>query len=359
MVTSATLDRKPAVRRAGSDGELDFEGLIFIGCGHTASQLLWAGCEFDLFSLLDRDGPRTREELAAELKIDAQPARILLDGLAAMKVLCKDGERYANSVAAARHLVRGKPECMIATFGWQHHIVYPGLLDFIESLKANRNVGLRRFPGAGETLYQRLANDPATERIFQDAMSGLSAQANRVLAQVADLKDTRHLVDLGGGDGSNLLALTGRFAHLRGTVFDGATVLEAARGKIAAAGRAERIGTRTGDFLVDPLPADADAFLLAHICTIWSPERNTALFRKCCAALPAGGKLLVFNMVTDDGGAGPLMCALGSPYFQAVASGEGMLYSAGEIEGWLLEAGFSRTMRQKLPMEHVLIEAVK
>lgn len=39
--------------------------------------------------------------------------------------------------------------------------------------------------------------------------------------------------------------------------------------------------------------------------------------------------------------------------------GEGMLYSAMEIETWLREAGFTSTSRQHLPMEHVLIEAVR
>lgn len=291
--------------------------------------------------------------------IEIQPMRILLNGLVALRVLMKEGEKYRNSGAASRYLVRGRQECMIQTLAWQHHIVYPGLQDFTESLKANRNIGLRRFQGEGNTLYERLVQDTGTERVFQDAMSGLSAQANRKLAQIVDLSKSKHVVDLGGGDGSNLMQLAKRFPQLRGTVFDGATVLEAARAKIQAEGLGHRITTLTGDFLTDQLPDNADAFLLAHIVTIWSAERNLALFRKCCSALPVGGKLLVFNMVSHDDEIGPLLCALGSPYFLGVASGEGMLYSAGEIERWLREAGFARTERQYLPMEHVFIEAVK
>src|SRR5579872_4709344 len=69
--------------------ELDEEGLACIGCGHTAFQLLWAGAELDLYTLLSRRAELTREEIAAELKLDLQPTRILLHGLTALRVLEK------------------------------------------------------------------------------------------------------------------------------------------------------------------------------------------------------------------------------------------------------------------------------
>lgn len=339
--------------------ELDFDGLALVACGHSAFQLLWAGTELDVFSLLSQRGPLTREAIAEALDLAFQPTRVLLQGLTALRLLRKTGECYRNSRIADRLLVRGKPGCVIPMLGWQHHIVYKGLVDFTESLKQDHNVGLRHFPGQGTTLYERLASNPETEQIFQAAMSGLSSQANAALAATVDLRGSRCLLDVGGGDGSNAINLARRFPHLRAIVFDSSTVCRLATDHIAAVGLTDRIGTVAGNCFVDAYPAGIDAILLGHLLTIWSPARNVALLEKCCASLPVGGKVLVFNMVSRDDETGPLVCALGSPYFQAIATGEGMLYCRQDYEGWLRQAGFSSVTYQPLPMEHGLFIGTK
>jgi L-tyrosine C(3)-methyltransferase len=339
--------------------ELDYDGFIGIFCGHSAFQLLAAAAELKLFALLAERGTATGEEIAHELHLAAQPARILLNGLTATRLLEKTSDGYRNSAMSDRHLVPGRAQCYLPMLGWQRDIVYPGLRDFTRSLRENRNVGLRNFPGHGATLYERLAENPALERIFHEAMSGLSSQANAELAAAIDLSSVRHLVDLGGGDGTNAINLAQRFPHLHATVFDGSTVLDNAQSKIAAAGLEARISTMPGDFFLDELPAQADAMLLAHIVTIWSGERNTDLLKKCRARLPSGGKVFIFNMVSYDDESGPLVNALGSPYFHAIATGEGMLYCGKDIEAWLREAGFSHVSRMALPMEHALFTGVK
>jgi hypothetical protein len=157
-----------------ASAELSGEGLAAIATGHTAFQMLWAATEFDLFSLLSRRGALSLEEIAAEVGLARQPAEILLQGLSALKLLKKNDERDANSAVAESRLVRGRPGCIIPVLGWQHHIVFKGLFDFTASLRQNRNVGLRHFPGSGNTLYERIASNPQLEHIFQESMSCLS-----------------------------------------------------------------------------------------------------------------------------------------------------------------------------------------
>jgi hypothetical protein len=313
----------------------------------------------DLFGLLSRRGPLRRADIAAELGLRDQPARILLLGLVALRLLNKKGERYGNAPIAEARLVRDAADSWVPLLGWQHDIVYPGLEDLTESLRRNRNVGLRRFPGQGATLYDRLASDPEKESVFAEAMSCLSGKANGHLAACTQFGDVRHLVDCGGGDGSNAMRLARVHKELRVTVFDVPSVAEKARRNIERAGMAGRVRAAAGDFLIDPLPDGPDAILVAHILTIWSPERNLRLLRKCHAHLPPGGRLFIFNMITRDDDTGPLINALGSPYFQAIASGEGMLYSGKDYQDWLREAGFERVSREDLPLEHALFVARK
>ena len=65
-------------------------------------------------------------------------------------------------------------------------------------------------------------------------------------------------------------------------------------------------------------------------------------------------------MMADDDESGPISTALGSPYFLAIATGEGMLYSWKDYESWLAGSGFAQVVRvDDLPLEHGLLLATK
>ncbi len=339
--------------------ELDINGLTLIAGGHTAFQLLWAGHELGVFALLSKRPGLTRAQIAQEIAIQSQPARILMTGLAALRLVIKEGDTYRNSSIVGQLLDTDSPQNMGDILGWQALIVYPGEMDFVESLRKNANVGLGRFPGTENNLYQRLVHDPKLERAFHAAMSSLSRSANSMLANSVDFASIRHLVDAGGGDATNALALARAHPHLQLTVFDAPTVCQLAVANIANVGLTERVKTHSGDFFIDAFPKDIDAILFAHMLTIWSPDKDRALLKRAYDALPSGGQLIIFNMMGDDDDSGPISTALGSPYFLSIATGEGMLYSWAEYESFLRHAGFSQTRRFQLPHDHGVLIGTK
>lgn len=339
---------------------IDMDRLLLIAGGHTAFQLLWAGVELQVFDRLSLEPGLTHKQLAEKIGLEDYPARVLFTGLTALGLILKEQDRYTNAPLTEQMLVKGKPGSAAPILGWQAHIVYPGLKHFAASLKASRNLGLEEFPGEGDTLYQRLVSHPELEKIFQEAMSALSRQANAHLLNTYDFGSFAHLVDAGGGDGTNAIALASRFPNLQATVFDSPSVCQIARQKIERAGLSDRVSTWPGDFLTDPFPPGIDAVLYCHILTIWSMERNLELMRKTHAALPPGGAVLIFNMMGDDDETGPLSTALGSPYFLAIATGEGMLHPWKDYEAMLRQAGFAQLQRYAdLPLNHALIVARK
>lgn len=339
--------------------ELDFDDLVLIGCGHTAFQLLWAGVQLGVFDVLSKEPGLTRDEIAQRIGIQSQPARILMTGLAALRLVRKAGERFSNPPIVERLLTRASPENMIDVLGWQAYIVYPSEVDFLESLKQFKNVGLRHFKGDADNIYQRLPHNPFIAQVFHDAMSSLSRSANAELAKLALFDQIRHMVDAGGGDGTNAIALAQAHPQLKVTVFDNEVACEKAREKVAQAGLADRIDTRVGDFFVDPFPQGIDAVFFGHMMTIWSNERCTGLLRRAYDALPEGGRVLIFNMMGDDDEVGPMSAALGSPYFLTTATGEGMMYSWREHEARLAAAGFRQAERHVLPKDHGLLVGIK
>lgn len=357
MSTRAIAEKKDATPHASN--ELDFDGLMQIACGHTAFQLLWAGVRLNVFEILSLNPNLSKEELAEKLGLELQPARILMTGLATLKLVKKTGDRFANAALTEEILTRKSKTNMIDVLGWQAHIVYPSAVDLIESLKQNTNVGLRHFAGDEDNIYHRLPHNPLIAQVFHDAMSSLSASVNSELLALEVFSQISHLVDAGGGDGTNAIALAKAYPSLRVTIFDGETACALARPKIVAAGLHDRVDTWAGDFFVDPFPKHIDAVFFGHMMTIWSPARDTALLRRAYDALPKGGRVLVFNMMGNDDEVGPMSAALGSPYFLTTATGQGMLYTWKEQESFLRDAGFAQTHRLVLPRDHGVLVGVK
>lgn len=346
---------------ASSIQELDWERLVLIAGGHTAFQLLWAGSELTLYDELSKRPGQTLDELAQSLGLEHQPARILLIGLAALGIVKLEQGRYCNAAVTEERMVSGKPGYVAPILGWQAHIVYPGMMDFVASLIENRNVGLSRFPGTEPTLYERLTHDKKLEKVFQDSMSGLSKQANQFLPKAMDFSRFRHVVDAGGGDGTNAMAIARAYPDVKASVFDSASVCEHARQNIAQAGMPDRVGTWEGNFFDTPFPSDTDCIVYCHILTIWSMDKNRALLKRSYDALPEGGAVVIFNMMGGDDDSGPLSTALGSPYFLAIATGEGMLHPWKDYEAALRDVGFKQTVRldQGLPIDHGILVGIK
>ncbi len=354
------LVRSPATRFIeGVVLRRQVERLYLVFGGHIFFQTLRTAVQLDLFTLLAKEGPLTRQEIAKRLGIAEQPARIVVLGLTVVGLLRKRGWRYANSHLAQLLLVKDSPRKITSYVELQHRAMYKGLYWMLDAVREYRNVGLKEFPGDEPTLYERLARDPEVEQIFQEAMQELSVQANADMARFVDLKKVKHLVDVGGGDGTNIIAMARRWTHLRATVFDSPTVCEIARKNIAASGFADRLDAVAGECFSDPFPQNADCLMFAHFFTIWGEQKDRELLRKCYDSLPTGGKVIIFNMMQRDDESGPLSAAVGSPYFLTLATGTGMLYTWHEYETWMRDAGFKNVHRRRLLRDHGLITGTK
>jgi precorrin-6B methylase 2 len=160
------------------------------------------------------------------------------------------------------------------------------------------------------------------------------------LAQVYDFGAHRRLLDVGGGAAAYPIELCRRHPGLRATVLDLAHVCDIARKKIASAGLSEAIEARPGDFLRDPaLPDGHDVILLSMILHDWDETTNRALLAKCYEALPAGGAVIVSELLLNAERTGPAQAAL-MGMNMVVETESGRNYSDLEYATWLADAGF-------------------
>ena len=123
------------------------ERLYLVFGGHIFFQTLRTAVQLDLFTLLAKEGPLTREEIARRLGIAEQPARIVLLGLTTVGLVRKRGSNYSNSHLAGILLDKGSPRKITAYVELQHRAMYKGLYWMLESVREYRNVGLKEFRG--------------------------------------------------------------------------------------------------------------------------------------------------------------------------------------------------------------------
>ncbi|WP_218782726.1 methyltransferase, partial [Streptomyces sp. BR123] len=308
--------------------------------------------EWDVFGHLAEHPGASFEELRASTGVPAHSLRVLLHAVCTTGLLERHADgTYHNAPAAAELLAPDGPDSWrhILT-GWRE-IYYPAFSRMSEALAAGTNTALDAHPGEEPTLYRRLAHDPQLEAVFHRSMSAFTLKSLDALVESEEFATVRHLLDVGGGDGTTSARLTARYPSLRSTVFDIPSVARLAAG--AEAG--DRIRLHPGDLFTDPFPAGADAVLFSHVLEIFSGEQITQLLAKAHSVLPPGGRVFVYGYnVSDDETRGWYSARL-SLYLNVLASGQGMAYPARDYEEWMRRAGFAdvRTLTG-YPYEHGL-----
>lgn len=322
----------------GDPPELLIRGFAFF-------QVLVAACKFDLFTFLSTHPHSSRMDIAKQLEIPDQSTEVLLLACASLgliKVNAKDGT-YCNSWMTERRFVAHSHKNELASIDAFHNILYKPLFHLTESLKKGTNAGLSSVPGQGDTLYERLSSTPALEQSFYGWMENLDS--GEIPRSILDaMKGSKNLLDVGGGSAKIAIGLVSQLKNLSVTIFDLPTSCKLAEERVEEAGKSERISFVAGNFIEDPFQGNFDTILFAHIFNIYSEDTNQRLVQKCAEALPKGGKLVIFNIVSDDNGTGPLDAAFLSLYFLGLATGEGMVYPPKRYENWFRRAGFESLM---------------
>jgi ubiquinone/menaquinone biosynthesis C-methylase UbiE len=308
--------------------------------GSAAFQVLRAGVELGVFQHIHEHGPTSVMELGGALGLAPVGARTLMAGLAALGLTERDDSgRHGNAAAVQRLLEEGEWRVFSAMVAIQAHIMYPGQADYVDALRTGENVGARRFDGTGETLYQRIREDARLHAVFYEYMDAYSAYAIPHLLRAVRLDGVKRILDVGGGGGGNAIAFARAFTDCAVSLIDLPTTEPVARAKIADAGLEGRVRFVPGDMFEDAFPGEQDLVMFLHQLVIWSEEDNVRLLRKARQALRPGGSLLIFSSIADEHD-GPLMAALDTVYFRAVAAGGGLIYNWRDYRRMLAASGF-------------------
>ena len=193
----------------------------------------------------------------------------------------------------------------------------------------------------GRGLFETLYSDPARLKLFLAAMTGLSHGANLAIARAFPWIDYQTYVDVGTAQGDLAAQIALANPHLRGLGFDLPLVQPIFEEYVAASGLSDRVAFARGNFFDDEFP-EADVVLMGHILHDWDLPPKRMLIGKAFDAIPAGGALMVYESIIDDDrskNAFGLMMSLN----MLIETPGGFDYTGADCEGWMKDAGFSKT----------------
>jgi hypothetical protein len=230
------------------------------------------------------------EDIAAKVNVPPDPLYRVLRALTVVGVFVElPGKRFENTELGAL-LCSDAPTSMRAMAQWigcdAGWIAWSGLDHSVKTGKP----GFDEVHGA--QVFEYFAKNPETGRIFNAAMTSLSAHSGNAVAKAYDFRELGKLVDVGGGHGLMAEAIAQATPGLEALVYDLPEVIRTAPAR-------EGVRFEGGDFL-ERVPADADAYIMKAIVHDWDDARAERILINCAGAMKPGGRVLVVEQVISD-----------------------------------------------------------
>jgi 3-hydroxy-5-methyl-1-naphthoate 3-O-methyltransferase len=189
-------------------------------------------------------------------------------------------------------------------------------------------------------LGDLLAKNPAFTREYIRGMADISRKPAAELAAALDLRNTRAMLDAGGGPGVYVQAILDRApAGAKAVLLDLPPTLELAKENLASSPFRDRIELRPGNYHEADFGAETfDLVLFSHVTHDEGEAANEALIRKAVRALRPGGQVVVHDFMLDTDRTSPLFGTLFSLHM-LVYTQQGRTYSAEEYRSWMAANG--------------------
>jgi hypothetical protein len=236
--------------------------------GYQISQAIQVAAALGVADLLV-DGPRTSDDLAAATDTNPHVLYRLLRALASVGVFREDEEKRFALTDLGNAL---RTDAADSIADWVAFSGQPAQLDAWRSLGDSVRTGENAFRLVhGVDAWEYRAQRPEENAVFDRAMAALSRLAIDSLVAAYDFGRFGTIIDVGGGNGTLLIALLAEYPDLRCVLFDQPHVVAGvdlgARGDVVA-----------GSFF-ESVPEGGDAYLLKWILHDWEDDEATAILR--------------------------------------------------------------------------------
>jgi hypothetical protein len=271
--------------------------LVQMGTAHWMSHVLYVAAKLSLADHLAK-GRAGIDELATITKTHSPSLGRFLRTLGHLGLVNEDGAGRFTLTPLGEALKTGAPGSARAailtlaspwiTNGWTH------LLESVQTGKPGLDKTL------GMPIFDWLAQNPDEASLFSETMVSFHGAEPAAVAAAYDFSAMKTVVDIGGATGNLLAAILGRYAGLRGILYDLPHVVRDAPALLQARGVADRATITSGSFF-DGVPSGGDAYLLSHIIHDWTEAQCLTILGHCRRAMAPDSRVLIIEMVLPAG----------------------------------------------------------
>lgn len=264
--------------------------------GYWISQAIYAAAKLDVAGHL-KNGDKTVDELAADTGTNSDALYRLLRALASVGVFSESKHRSFSLTALAELLrddVPGSKRALALMSGDEQFAAWT---EIEHSIRTGEKAFDKVF---GQPIFDYLGEHPEKAKIFDAAMVGIHGRESNAVLDAYDFPETGVVVDIGGGNGSQIVGVLQKQTSLNGILFDLPHVVERAQSGIDEADLTDRCQLVGGSFF-ESVPAGGDLYMMRHIIHDWDEEKTSLILKNCHQAMSAESKLLVIESVISEG----------------------------------------------------------
>jgi hypothetical protein len=326
--------------------------LLSMSHGLIIQQSLYSAAMLGIADLL-KDGPQTTTELARHLEVNESALYRVLRLLASQNVFAEASPRaFANSELS--HFLRsGVPDSIRSILMFRgSELFYRPFEEIQYSVRTGKSA---RTKVLGMDGWEYLKQHPDLARVFDDAMTDMSAIIGPRVAAAYDFGRWGSIMDVGGGNGILLASILKAHPNARGVLADLPHVLERAEQREFLGGELQVRSTMQPCDFFREVPSGCRAYVMKNVIHDWDDEHAGEILANCRRAVPADGALLLVEWTLDEGNlysAGKLFDVV-----MLVMTG-GKERTAEEYRRLLAGAGFRINEVIPTPCEFSIIEAL-
>jgi SAM-dependent methyltransferase len=272
--------------------------LLRVRDGLIVHQALYAAAKLGVADLL-QDGPRTAADLAGQLEVNESALHRVLRALASQGIFEESSPRtFANNPLSSylRTGVPGSVRSVVIFWGTENY--YRPFGEILYSIRTGKSARTEVF---GMDGWEYLQQHPEIGRIFDDAMTDLSAIIGPAVAGAYDFGRWGSVMDVGGGNGILLASILKAHPELRGVLADLPHVLERAQQRGFLGGELEaRSAMQPCDFFRE-VPSGCRAYVMKHVIHDWSDEPAQCILANCRRVVRSDGALLLVEWTLLEG----------------------------------------------------------
>lgn len=317
---------------------MDFSELAQLAGGYLEARVIQTAVSLGVFDALKERDHEARG-VAQAVGADPRGTELLLNALAALRLLEKKGQSFSLTPVASTYLVKSSPRYLGGMI-----LFDASLWDVWGALERAVRTGK---PVRPPDMYQ--GDEAETERFIRAMHSLVQARGDtEILARTLDFSAVTDLLDIGSGPGSYPIYLCQKFPKLKATILDLPGTLKVTEAFARESGLGDRIRLIPADYRRDAIPGSYQVVFLSNIIHGEGAAQNERLMSKLHACLEPGGRVVIKDHILDDSLTHPPVGATFS-LLMLLTTESGRCYSFSEVKGWLENAGFARVLQIPLP----------